>query len=85
MTTPAVAGAADDHRRAGQLGVPAHLDAGEERVHVDVQDGAPRRPTCSTRTSSRLSNTCSIDSVGSTTPKAAGHGLVGGDVSDEDE
>ena len=41
---PAVARAADDHRRARELRALAHLDAGEEGVHVDVQDGAPRRP-----------------------------------------
>ena len=32
--------AADHHRLAAQLGPLAHLDRGEERVHVDVQDRA---------------------------------------------
>ena len=33
-----VAGAADDHRLAAQLGAAQQLDRHEERVHVDVQD-----------------------------------------------
>ena len=39
---PARPGAAHHHRLAPQLRVAAHLHRGEERVHVDVQDRAPR-------------------------------------------
>ena len=39
----AVAGAADQHRLAAQLGRVTHLDRREEGVHVDVQDRALRR------------------------------------------
>jgi hypothetical protein len=39
---PTIAGTTDDHRQAAQLGSTLDLTRDEERVHVDVEDPAPK-------------------------------------------